>query len=289
MISWIYWDPDPVIFTLPFLDWPILWYGVFFCFGFLLGFSVFVNILTRYFLSIPELANENLKDLRQRAVSFADRLTLYVVIGTIVGARLGHLIFYEYPSSYLKDPLEIVRLWEGGLASHGAVVGIILAIFFFAYRKKTSSSLHWVQILDFISPPAALVGACIRIGNFFNQEITGKLTQVPWAVVFGHPLDRTSPAPRHPVQLYEALGYFCLFIFFFRLTYSPYFLKGRGKLIGIFLIFVFSFRFFIEFLKPEQSRIISPEIFLTMGQVLSLPAILLGIFFYTQTISKFRI
>jgi len=281
MISWLYWDPDPAIFVLPFFNWPVLWYSMFFALGFLLGFPVFVSILTRYFACSAEFKNEPLKNLKAKAVFVADRLTAYIVIGTIVGARLGHFLFYERPSEYLQDPLEIFRVWKGGLASHGAVIAIILSILLFSYRIRSQfPSLTWIRILDFISVPAAFVGGCIRIGNFFNQEILGIQTQVPWAVIFGHPFDQTFPVPRHPVQLYEALAYVLFFILLWKLSYRDYFLKREGKLVGLFLILVFTFRFFVEFFKIEQSRIFSSEIFLTMGQILSIPAVILGVIFY---------
>lgn len=277
----IYWDPNPVIFRLPLLDWPILWYGLFFALGFLVGFAIFVHLLARYLSTLPEWSQKSFKMLKQQAALIADQLALYVVIGTILGARLGHFLFYETPSEYLRDPLEIFRVWKGGLASHGAAFAIILALFLFSYKIRSQyPSLHWIRLLDFISVPAAFAGCCIRVGNFFNQEILGTITQVPWAVTFGHPFDQSLPAPRHPVQMYEAIGYLCLFFLLWRLSYQDYFLKSKGKLIGLFLIFTFTFRFFMEFFKTEQSRIVSSEIFLTMGQILSIPLVVLGLFFY---------
>jgi phosphatidylglycerol:prolipoprotein diacylglycerol transferase len=169
------------------------------------------------------------------------------------------------------------------LASHGAAVAIIFSVFLFSYRNRLKPfSLDGMKILDFLAVPAAFAGGCIRIGNFFNQEILGKATQVPWAVVFGHPFDQTLPQPRHPVQLYESLGYFLLFFLLLRLSRRPYFLQNRGKILGLFLILVFTFRFFIEFLKTEQSQVMPSTFFLTMGQILSLPAILLGCLFYSN-------
>jgi phosphatidylglycerol:prolipoprotein diacylglycerol transferase len=289
MICWIYWDPDPTIFTLPFLNWPILWYGFFFSLGFLIGFPIFVHLVTRYFVATTEKNRVDIKNLRGQAILLADRLTVYLVVGTIVGARLGHFLFYETPSDYLRDPLEIFRIWRGGLASHGALIAIIFSIFLFSRKIRSKfPSLDWIRILDFLAVPAAWAGCCIRVGNFFNQEILGTLTQVPWAVIFGHSFDQTSPAPRHPVQLYEAFGYLLVFFLLGILSYSRYFLIGRGKLIGLFLILVFTFRFFMEFLKTEQSRLFSSEHFLTMGQILSVPVILLGIIFYFFSSQKNR-
>lgn len=281
MISFIYWNPDPSIFILPFFNWPILWYGLFFSLGFLLGFPIFVSIIARYFFILPQFKNEEKKSLKARAVVLADKLTIYIVLGTVIGARLGHFLFYENPSDYLQNPLEIFRVWNGGLASHGAIVAIIFSVMLFSYKIRLEyPSLHWIRILDFLSVPAALAGCCIRIGNFFNQEILGTATQVPWAVVFGRPFDQSLPLPRHPVQLYEAFGYLLVFLLLWKLSYQSYFLKFQGRLIGLFLILVFTFRFFIEFFKIEQSKLIVSEFFLTIGQILSIPAIALGLLFY---------
>lgn len=269
-IGAIYWDPQAEAFRIPFLDVPILWYGVLFAIGFAVGFLVFANILTR-FLGASH---------KQEAFRLADQLLLYVILGTIIGARLGHLLFYERPESYLRDPLEIFRIREGGLASHGGAIGVILALIFFSLRIK-KKELSWIRLLDFACIPAAFVGFCIRIGNFINQEILGKPTYLPWGVIFGHPADRGPILPRHPVQIYEALFYLAVFFFLYRLSFQNHFLKKEGKLSGIFLILVFGFRFFIETFKTEQSRFFSFSL-LTMGQLLSIPLFFLGIFLLSR-------
>lgn len=266
----IYWDPNPTVFRVPIFDWPILWYGVLFAAGFAIGFPLFVGVLTR-FLG---------KEKKKTAVLIADRLTLYMVIATVIGARLGHFLFYEKPASYLRDPLNFFRIWEGGLASHGAAVAIILALILFSHRiRSLEPKLTWIRLLDFVSVPAAFIGFCIRIGNFINQEILGTPSNLPWAVVFGHPADHSLPVPRHPVQLYEALFYLAVFILLWRLSYRRSFLSTEGKLIGLFLMLVFGFRFLIEWLKVEQSHLLS-HCPLTMGQMLSIPAILAGLIFF---------
>jgi phosphatidylglycerol:prolipoprotein diacylglycerol transferase len=268
LLSSIYWDPKPEIFKIPFLNFPVLWYGLLFALGFALGFPIFVDLLTRFL------------GKKKDAVLLTDRITVYMIVATIVGARVGHFLFYESPSTYLNDPFEILRIWEGGLASHGAAVGILIALFLFRYRHKVSyPTLTWVKLLDFIAIPTALAGFFIRIGNFFNQEILGTETSLPWAVVFGHPADRSLPVPRHPVQLYEACFYLAVFLFLRALSFKPSYLFAKGRLIGIFLILVFGFRFLIEFFKEEQSELIASSAF-TMGQFLSLPILLLGVFFY---------
>jgi len=269
-MGYIFWDPNPVIFTLPVLNWPIFWYGLLFALGFLIGMPIFVDVLTRFLGA----------DQKQMAKHITDRLLIYIIIATIFGARLGHFLFYERPSSYLSDPLDFFRVWQGGLASHGAIVAIILALILFSYRiRNTAPTLHWVRLLDFISIPTAFAACCIRVGNFINQEILGTVTDLPWGVVFGHPAGGGPLVPRHPVQLYEAFFYLAVFVLLWRLSFKPSFLNIPGKLIGLFLILVFGFRFMIEFIKLEQSHLMEVS-FLTMGQILSVPAVIGGFIFY---------
>ncbi len=347
-IAAFYWDPQPEIFTIPILQLPIFWYGLFFAAGFAIGFPLFHSLVYRFFLNRPDyieadlvapisLAKANLtgreplsalngaieeeKDLSslidsttshrlqtkvdasrcfrpkramcrlildtlfspallsvsKKAMIISDRITMYMIVSTVIGARLGHFIFYERPSSYLSQPWEIFRVWEGGLASHGAAVGIVLGLVLFARRyKRMAEGLTPLRLLDFVCVPTAFAAGCIRIGNFFNQEILGTPTDLPWGVVFGHPMDRSFPLLRHPVQLYEAFFYFFVFILLWRLSYRPIYLLAKGRLIGIFLILVFGFRFFIEFFKTEQSFLLSKASYLTMGQILSVPAMVVG-------------
>lgn len=275
----IYWDPNPDLFIIPVLNWPIKWYGLFFALGFALGFPLFKNLLVRYFQERPEFHKESLENLKKIALRITDKLTVYMVIATIVGARVGHFLFYEKPSDYLRDPLEILRIREGGLASHGAALAILLALWLFSRWTKTfDRELGWLRLLDFICIPTALAAGFIRIGNFIGQEILGTKTSLPWAVVFGHPADLSFPTPRHPVQLYEAFFYFAVFFLLWRLSYKPKLLLAPGWLIGLFLLLIFAFRFFIEFFKEEQSRLMNLAGVLTMGQWLSVPFILLGAF-----------
>lgn len=275
----IYWDPKPEVFRIPYFDWPVLWYGVLFALAFALGFPIFVGILTRF------LGKEH----KKKAIQITDRLTIYMILGTVIGARLGHFVFYENPSYYLSRPIEIFRIWEGGLASHGGAVGIIIALILFSWRIRSQHlDLSWIRLLDFVAVPAALGGFFIRIGNFINQEILGVPTDLPWGVVFGRPSDYSMPTPRHPVQIYEALFYLAAFWLLWRLSYKKYFLKTEGKLIGLFLILVFGFRFFIEFWKTEQSRLLGASS-LTMGQILSIPLIIAGFILFFLCRSRFKI
>jgi len=273
MSKWLFWDPDRVAFTLPVLNRPIVWYGILFAMGFFIGFYIFQYFFKRFLLYYPQFVTG--KNLKERTKIFSERLMIYMIISTIIGARLGHIFFYENWSYYCCHPLEIIKIWEGGLASHGAVIGIFIGIIPFYYRSRKEFPMITIpRIFDFIIIPALLIGVFIRIGNFINQEVLGIVTTVPWAVVFGHPIDGTMPLPRHPAQLYEAFFYLCAFFLFWHVF--PKMIRYPGRLSGLFFTLIFTFRFCIEFIKEEQSVFFSHQ-FLTMGQLLSLPMICLGI------------
>ena len=244
------WDPNPEIFRIgPFA---IRWYGLLFASGFLFG----------YFIMRKMFRNEGLGD------PVLDRLTIYMAVGTIVGARLGHCLFYE-PGFYLSHPLEILMVWHGGLASHGAAIGILVALWLFVRKEK--KGYFWV--LDRIAIVVALAGFLIRTGNLMNSEIYGVETSLPWGFVF---LRNDEVAPKHPTQIYEGLTYLLTFFILLRMYWNR---KGnvyQGLLISIFLIIVFTSRFLIEFVKEPQVAFES-SMKLNMGQLLSIPFILAGI------------
>ncbi|MCB1107386.1 MAG: prolipoprotein diacylglyceryl transferase [Chlamydiia bacterium] len=271
MENWFFWDPDPISFVVPGINRPIAWYGVFFALGFFVGFYLLRHLCTRYFGATTDWTPEEIK---KKSHLFSERLTLYMVIATVVGARLGHILFYENLGEYLRHPIEIIKTWEGGLASHGGAIGILIAIVLFARRsRKDFPFISSIRVIDLLVVPALLVGTFIRLGNFVNQEVLGTVTHLPWGVIFGHPIDGSIPEPRHPAQLYEALFYFSSFLVFCR--FFPRLLYPRGRLAGWFFITTFGFRMVIEFIKEEQSTFFHS--FLTMGQVLSIPFILLGV------------
>lgn len=257
MIAYLFWDPAPWIvpYNVPLLGRPILWYGFFFALGAFLGYGILLRSLKR------RIADRALVSL------LAEKISLYVVCAAIVGARLGDVLFYQDWRTTLKQPLAVLRIWEGGLASHGGAAAILIALWILSKRYRV---LSWHQLLDLVVVPSAVAGACIRIGNFFNQEILGVASTLPWAVLFGHPVDRSTPLPRHPVQLYEALFYVLVAGAFFKRV-----MRGRS-VVGPFLLVTFSFRLCIECLKEEQSVWLSGAHVLTMGQYLSLPFIALG-------------
>lgn len=246
----ITWDVNPEIFRIG--SFAPRWYGVLFASGFLFGYFIFKKIFK----------NEGLKE------EILDRLTIYAAIGTIVGARLGHCLFYE-PDYYLSNPLEILKVWQGGLASHGAAIGILIALWLFV--RKENKPYMW--ILDRIVIVAALAGAMIRLGNLMNSEIYGIETTLPWGFVF---LRNGETVPKHPTQIYEALAYFITFIILYRIYWRKNGEFIRGLPFSLFLILVFVFRFFIEYVKEDQVAFESGMMF-NMGQWLSLPFIFIGL------------
>lgn len=260
MRQWlIYWDVNPEIFKLgPF---SIRWYGLLFALGFIIGFQIMSYIFRK------EKRNE--EDLND--------LLWYMILGTVVGARLGHCLFYN-PSYYLSNPLEILQVWKGGLASHGAAIGILTAIYLFT-KKYKEYSFFW--LMDRLVITVALGGSFIRLGNLFNSEIIGVATGSDWGFVFTH----VDSLPRHPAQLYESIAYLIVFIFLF-----SYYKKKEGNfkeglLFGYFLILVFTFRFFVEFVKENQTYF-EEGMILNMGQILSIPFVIAGIYFVLRNNTK---
>ena len=252
----IYWNPDPDLFVIPFFNHPIKWYGLFFVIGFLFGYKY---------------VQKDLKPYTDDPRGMIDSLIWYIIAGTIIGARLGHVLFYE-PLSYLHNPLEILMVWKGGLASHGGTVGVFIALWLFTKRNP---QLPFIKLLDFVAVPTALVAFFIRLGNFFNQEIIGTETSMPWGVIFGNPFDGSPIVPRHPTQLYEGLAY--LAIFFFLLWYKRQ-NPAPGKIIGWFFVLVFTSRFFLEYTKEVQPSPYNLE-YVQVGQWLSVPFVMLGVWF----------
>lgn len=253
LFQFITWDVSPELFNLGFLT--IRWYGVLFALGFLAA---------QYFMT-------KMYKIEQKPEKEVDSLTIYMIAGTVLGARLGHCLFYE-PEYYLVRPLEILKVWEGGLASHGAAAGIILTVYIFA--RNYNRPFLW--LLDRIVIIVPLVGAFIRTGNLMNSEIVGKATDLPWGFIFKQNFE-FEQVPRHPSQLYEAIS--CVFLFLF-LWWIYQKNKGNiphGRLFGIHTIILFSLRFFYEFLKENQVDF-EGNLTLNMGQILSIPLVLAGVF-----------
>lgn len=267
----IYWNPNREIFTIPVIDRPVAWYGLCFILGFIIGYWIVVPMFVRLLRD----AGDNRVEVTDECRLLTDKLTWYVIIGTLVGARLGHVFFYYWPY-YREHPLDIIKVWEGGLASHGGIIGILTAIAFYTVSvRKKYPTLTFFTVVDLLCIPSALAGFFIRVGNFINQEILGTETNVPWAVVFGDPADGTLPAPRHPVQLYEGLTALVLFFLLWTLWWKTNIRKYVGATTGVFFILLFSSRVYFEQFKESQS-IMRDESWISTGQLLSLPFILLG-------------
>ncbi len=246
----IIWDVSPEIFSIgPFA---VRWYGLLFASSFLMGFFIIQWVFKQ--------ENKPEKDL--------DELLFYMIIGTLLGARLGHCIFYD-PVYYFSSPVRILKVWEGGLASHGGAIGIFLALYIYARRKPDQ---EYLWLLDRIAIIVALSGFFIRLGNLFNSEIIGKPASVAWAFIF----TRVDMIPRHPSQLYESLAYLLIFFLLIKIYLIKQDKTTPGLLLGTFLVNVFTFRFFVEFLKENQSGF-EAGMPINMGQILSIPLILFGI------------
>ena len=229
----------------------IRWYGIFFATSIFLAYVILRKIVRDEGESPAKL----------------EMLFFYVIIGTILGARLGHCFFYT-PSYYLSHPLEILKIWEGGLASHGGAVGILIALLIFAKRNP---DYPFLWLLDKITLIAGLNGFFIRIGNLFNSEIIGTPTTLPWAFIF----IRIDDIPRHPVQLYESLAYGAVFLILLT-VYRRYKDIGPGLIAGLFFMLVFTVRFLLEFLKIRQAEY-SANLPLSTGQLLSIPFCVVGV------------
>jgi phosphatidylglycerol---prolipoprotein diacylglyceryl transferase len=257
------WDLDPIIVHLGPLQ--LRYYGLIFASMLYIGFIIWRRQMLRggYTLEI------------------AERFLIWGVLAVLIGARLGHCLFYD-PERYLSDPITILYFWQGGLASHGAAVAI--PIFIFGFCKKYN--LRYLEVLDRVAIPAAVGAAAVRLGNFMNSEIVGRATDVPWAVDFvRYDAMMGQPATcRHPSQLYE----FCMGLFILLALYLTDRFAGRekrplGLLAGMFLVLYFAGRFTVEFFKEFQTL---QESTLTMGQYLSILPFAVGVALLGWVVAK---
>ena len=270
----VIWDVNPYIFTFPenfplLGGRPVAWYGLLWALVFVVGYYVMRKMYRK----------ENLSD------ELLDKLTIYMLIFSVVGARLGHCLFYE-PEYYLADPIKILYVWEGGLASHGGAIGILIGLLLYSRKTKIS----YLHILDLIVVPVALGGAFIRLGNLMNSEIYGYETTLPWGFKFvrdwapGTPIEAIPAC--HPTQIYEAL--ICLIVFavllylFFKKDYAA---QRPGFMFGFFCTAVFGSRILIEFIKQPQVEFENSMV-LDMGQWLSIPFVIVGIYFMIKSNKK---
>jgi prolipoprotein diacylglyceryl transferase len=253
-MNFFVWDFDPEIFRIG--EYGPRYYGLLFACGFLIGYYIMQYIYKREGRKEEDLSS----------------LLLHMMLGTIIGARLGHCFFYE-PEYFLRHPLEVLFIWRGGLASHGGTIGVIISVWLYS-RKHPDQPFSWIA--ERVMAPIALAAAFIRVGNFFNSEIIGNPTNVPWAVVF----KRVDDIPRHPSMLYEALAYLILFVIM-----MTRYVKLGEKIkpyiqSGILFTGIFAARFFIEMTKKEQVDFEKGMLF-NMGQILSIPFIIVGILMLT--------
>ena len=302
----IFWNVDPTIFTAG--PWHVFgleigpltprWYGLLFMAPFVLGTFVLGHIYKS----------------EKTSPVWVDVITVYMLVGTIVGARLGHVLFYEPSLLTTPDIFEVFRIWHGGLASHGATIGILLAVWLFSRNNK----FDYLWTLDRIVIVVALGGACIRMGNLMNSEIVGKPTDAPWGFTFPRDVEHLVPVarplpvgavqvaavpvqlvdgttsyrllpkgtpvapdapmavPRHPTQIYESLFCVVLLVLLYSMWNRTKEKTPRGQLFGVFVVLLFTFRLLVEYLKENQVSFENGN-FLNQGQLLSIPFILIGI------------
>lgn len=270
MLSFITWNVSPEIFSIG--GFSLRYYSVFFAIGFIIAYFVIKHYYKQEALPQGEL----------------DKLTVYVVLGGIIGARLGHCLFYE-PNYFLTtehflqillpfsfSPFEFIGY--RGLASHGGVIGVLVAVFIFKFRSQQG----FLAIIDKIAIPTGFVGALIRLGNLMNSEIYGHTTNLPWGFTF---VRNGDALPCHPTQLYEAICYILVSVVLIFVYKRKSAKQKPGLILGIFLVLVFAARFGIEFLKQNQEAF-EDNMLLNMGQLLSLPAIFAGMILIIYAVKK---
>ncbi len=262
----IIWNANPELFHIG--GFAVRWYSLLFVSGFILGFFIFQWFFKREKLD-PRLL---------------DSLLVTLIVGTIVGARLGHCLFYQ-PDYYLgswEGFLEIFMPWKGGLASHGGTIALFIAMWWFAHKYGKRQGFDFVWLVDHLSIAVCFAATFIRLGNLFNSEIYGGVTNLPWGFVF---VRNEETEPHHPTQLYEALSYLILGLVLLAIYKYRSEKTWRGTFIGLFLIGCFGSRFLIEFIKNDQVDF-EAGMALNMGQILSIPFVLLGIGFLVYAYKK---
>lgn len=296
----IVWNFEPRV--IPSWKMPV-WYGIMWAMGFLIGYRIMDKMLR----------SEN------APAEWMDKVLIYALVGGILGARLGHVLFYDI-EAYLASPLDVLKIWEGGLASHGGAIGIIIAAYFLS-KKVTKKSI--LYILDRLVVPTAFAAFLIRIGNLFNHEIVGKVTNsdfgfkflrhdiLSWDVqritnteylhdayskIANDPKFASVLADvpnRYPAQLYEGICYIFIFAFLMWLYWKTNASQLKGFLLGAFFTLLFTARFFIEFLKESQGGTDDGDLLasygINMGQMLSVPLVILGLYLVFKNIGKFKL
>ena len=268
MLNYITWTVDPELFSIGSLT--VRWYGLLWAIGIWLALVIVQKIFKH----------------EKHPEAWVDKLFIYTVLGTIIGARLGHCFFYEwkelaepvtflgitfkYGNYYLSHPWELLYIWRGGLASHGGAIGILIAMY---YYNKNVSKKGYIWIFDRLVIGVALAGASIRLGNLMNSEIYGTATTLPWGFIF---VRDGQTEPMHPTQIYEMIYCLVTFAVTYWLYYKKEAYKKTGFIFGVFLLGIFGTRFLLEFIKLNQEAFESGMI-LNMGQILSVPFLIWGI------------
>ncbi|MCX4259453.1 MAG: prolipoprotein diacylglyceryl transferase [Muribaculaceae bacterium] len=269
MLDFVTWTANPDLIH-SFIT--VRWYGLMFAIGFLIGYNVVARIFKHE--GAPE--------------KWLGTLLLWTMAGTIIGARLGHVFFYEW-DLYSNNPIHILYIWEGGLASHGGAIGVIVGVLCFSWITAKKNPI-WT--FDRLVIPVALVGGLIRLGNLMNHEIYGHATDLPWAFRFitnihawQNGAEPVFSAPSHPTQLYEAGCYFVLFALLMWMYWRKNAETRPGLIFGVFLIGIFLPRLLIEFVKNNQVEW-EADMMLNMGQILSIPFIIAGICLIIYSLSR---
>ena len=266
MLLSVHWHVNPILFHIGSLE--IRWYGLLFVSGFVIGWYLFKWFFTREKLD----------------TKLMDPLLYTLLIATIVGARLGHCIFYQ-PDYYFGSWAgfwEIFMPWKGGLASHGGAIALLLAMWWFARRYGPKEGFDYLWIMDHLCIAVAFAGCFIRLGNLFNSEIYGDVTSLPWGFIFER---NHETEPKHPTQLYEAGSYLILGLFLIGMYWKKLDRLPRGFFFGAFLVGCFGMRFLIEFIKEPQVGF-EEGMALNMGQILSIPFVIAGIAILVYAFSK---
>lgn len=258
----IIWNASPDLFSIGPVT--VRWYSLMFAVGFALGYWIVARMFRHE--GAPE--------------RWLGILLIYLIVATVIGARLGHVFFYEW-DYYSAHPGEILKTWQGGLASHGGAIGCIIALWLFSVIVS-KKPLSWV--MDKVVVPVALVAGLIRLGNLMNSEIYGHQTDLPWGFVF---VRDGQTLPMHPTQIYEALAYFVLFAILMWMYWKRNAEERPYLLTGVFLTWVFTARFLIEFVKNDQEAW-EADMALNMGQWLSIPFICIGVAGIAYALSRKR-
>ncbi|WP_348664017.1 prolipoprotein diacylglyceryl transferase [Chlamydia vaughanii] len=271
-LSAIYWNHSKFLWNAETYHFRLSWYGLCFSVGILLA-----SILGIYLAISSYSKQDSLVFSKDQLRGALENFALYSLLFIIPGSRIAYVLFYG-GDFYFKHPLEILKVWNGGLSSHGGMVGLILwaMIFSWRYRRKIPK-LTFLFICDLSASVFGCTAFLIRVGNFMNQEIVGTPTKLPWGIIFSEPAQGVLGVPVHPVQLYEGICYLILSAILFFLSYKRYLRIGAGYATSIALMGIAIIRFFAEFFKSHQGKVVGPDCLLTIGQMLSMPLFVFGL------------